>query len=431
MLRPGDPAPPALPDDAPGHPPSFDAWPYRLRFAIDRPSYAGAVVFDAAVFDDPAAVFDGGAALWAPWSDMGCEVAGAELVAGDPDPTFGAVAVSRVAVTLVNRAGRWSTRAGDGRLVWWPIGRRVRVWAERRDGTAVAWLAAGRVSRWEERADTVEVEVVDWIAQLADRDAELNEPPSYARVTEHVAWAVDNLAPDAAPALADGDYLSYPPIVKTNPEPGHTAADDMHRSAFSSSCHVIAEPSGRCRVLARRWWLADTRPGQPRRWMFDTTGGAGICAGLPDGVDYDDELLATRVVIESTAHGERVAQDDELAAQIGRVYEFRYPFTTRQGLAADVDTAAADVLAARSVNRATVALVVPVWPPADGLPWDDGLPDVLDVRVADTVTVRVTVATMTGPVTVDMPGHVWTVEHDVTADQHVARITCTITVPGG
>lgn len=157
----------AVPVVSGSHPPLASGWPADLTIAIEGVALEGNAWDDfEAVWDDPGDLYlwDDPVSTTASHVDATCDVQGLDIETGTPDPE-GRFESGHLVLTLNNTSGEWSHYDKFGRLVNWPIGRALDVWATFEGETF--WLFGGHITAWKETAfATVEVEAFDVFSRL-------------------------------------------------------------------------------------------------------------------------------------------------------------------------------------------------------------------------------------------------------------------------
>lgn len=291
------------------------------------------------VWDDPA--------IAAGYTDVWCDVAGIDIIHGEPDDAD-LYPPSSCTLTLYDPAKRYRRRGPDGRLVYYAAGRRVAVLA------VVAgerwWLFSGRVATWHEEGDFVEIVAYSRTAALA-------QDPGYK-------WTA-GAAGDKLPARTAAILTAAGSTAVTRVDPGLAtfvvpAADKvapleaLQRMSWSDGGVVYTDPDDTLVIRDRGW--RDGRLDQPVPPVAFTdnvcTGGAVVLSDIE--LDDDDAWLAARVVLSTDAGLVATASNPAEAIDASLVYT--HPDTDLWRTQAEGDALAAQIANVHGRQRPALSL---------------------------------------------------------------------------
>lgn len=304
---------------------------------------AETVVWDAEptlVWDDPDTA--------AGFTDVWCDVTGAEIVNGEPDEAE-LFPPGRVTLTLYDPTGKYRRRTPDGRLTFYAPGRRVAIGAE--ISGVWWWLFYGRVATWHELPDAF-IEIVAYtctaaLAQDPGRDwsAGVAGEQLGARAAAIVANAA--LAGVVLRAATGTNTLAKPPAERV------AWLERLQQAAWSDGGVVYADADDTLRVTDRTWrYGRDDSPAAPLV-LTDNVCHAGAVVVWSPQLAFDDDWLAARVVLTNLADLVAVASNPTELIDPNAI--FTHPDRDVWDTQLGGDTLAAFIATLRGTNTLAVA----------------------------------------------------------------------------
>lgn len=275
------------------HPPL--TWPADLTIAIEQVAVESYSWDDmVTLWDDPENdyLWDHSPNLLSDFVDATCDVQGLTLDIGTPDPQ-GKFEAGQLTLTLKNESGEWSQYDSFGRLVNYPIGRRLCVWAEL-DGEDW-WLFSGYITAWRELVTSqVEVEAFDAFTRL---NAQIGKwtPGSAGQRPRDRLEAICALISYTAPRRFDlGD------VTLRSVETERSVLEEMQQIALSDGGALVVDADGTLLYRNRAWPTG--RTDQTAIPAFSSNEcGAGHHLVWEAVLTTDDEAMVNLAVLANTA----------------------------------------------------------------------------------------------------------------------------------
>lgn len=301
-MRTGDLALPALvPHPIPPGAP-VAAWPAQLRIAVQRTTGQPYGWDAGAVWDetgDPTLVWDA-VATGPVWVDAVCDFEALEIDDGQPDD-LGLFPARRLALSLANRAGQWSTWTDAGRAAAFPIGTPLDVWC--RYAGEDRWLFAGYVAEWSQVGDRVEIVAFDGYSDLA---GDWGAPWTPGSAGQRPLARVRAIATAARwPGTVTGD-VGHTDLLTAQVDADRSPLEAMQVAVLSDGGIVVGDVDGKLVVRDRYW--RNGRTDQPRVWTF-TDNACDIDAAVVWDADWgaNDTAVANEVRLTNIADATVVA----------------------------------------------------------------------------------------------------------------------------